>query len=106
MSNEIKPRFSVDLDEIERQLSDATRVPVAPVRPEPLRPVPPNPEPAGRGDPLAELARIVGQDDPFGNLFTEDKSARPRPKIPTYDEAYPEPNGGGPVPGRKAAPAD
>jgi hypothetical protein len=106
MSNAIKPRFSVDLDEIERQLSDATRVPVAPVRPEPLRPVPSHPAPAGRGDPLAELARIVGQDDPFGNLFTEDKSARPRPKIPTYGEAHPEPNGRSPAPARKPAPAD
>lgn len=41
-------RLAVDLDDFERQLRQAKG----------------NPDPA-RGDPLAELARIVGQEDPF-----------------------------------------
>ena len=41
-------RLVLDLDDIERQLKEAQ-----------LPPPPP------KNDPLAELARIVGQDDPF-----------------------------------------
>jgi hypothetical protein len=97
MSNAIKPRFSVDLDEIERQLSYSNPASAAPSRPEPARPsVVPLPS-AGRNDPLAELARIVGQDDPFGTLFATDKPAPARPKAPSYDELF--------APRSEAAPA-
>ncbi len=88
MSNAIKPRFSVDLDEIERQLSYSSQAPVAPVRPEPVRPAAAPVAGAGRNDPLAELARIVGQDDPFGNLFANERPAPARPKAPSFDEVF------------------
>ncbi|HEX2553289.1 MAG TPA: SPOR domain-containing protein [Microvirga sp.] len=97
MSNAIKPRFSVDLDEIERQLNYASQAPVAPARPEPIRPTVVPAAAPGRNDPLAELARIVGQDDPFGNLFANDKPAPARPKVPSYDDIF--------APRTEAAPA-
>ena len=55
-----KPRTMVDLDEFERRLS--------------------RPPSASRtdGDPLAELARLVGgQQDPFGTVFEELAPAQP-----------------------------
>jgi hypothetical protein len=55
MNEAVKPRFAVDLDEIERQLAQAH---AAPAHAAP-----------SRSDPLAELARIVGQDDPFQSLL-------------------------------------
>lgn len=89
MSNAIKPRFSVDLDEIERQLSYSSQASGAPARPEPVRPATaPSSNAAGRNDPLAELARIVGQDDPFGTLFATDRPAPARPKAPAFDDAF------------------
>ena len=56
MSESVKPRFAIDLNEIERQLAQAGN---------------PHPQqaPVGRSDPLAELARIVGQDDPFKSIL-------------------------------------
>jgi hypothetical protein len=57
MKEATQPRFAVDLEEIERQLSQAQTAPAQPV--------------ANRNDPLAELARIVGQDDPFQSLLGE-----------------------------------
>ncbi|MCB5177010.1 SPOR domain-containing protein [Microvirga lenta] len=65
MSESVKPRFAVDLDEIERQLAQAQGAPSQAA-------------PATRNDPLAELARIVGQDDPFQSLLAGDQPARPR----------------------------
>ncbi len=56
-SQQATTRFALDLDDLERQLrSTASAQPKAPL-----------------ADPLAELARIVGQDDPFKSL----KAARP-----------------------------
>ena len=59
---------------------------------------------AAKGDPLAELARIVGQDDPFRALLAAKESRRPpadeggtgrvEPTIPSYGpEAEPAPPG-------------
>jgi hypothetical protein len=53
----LRPRQAIDLDEFERRLRT-----VAPVQ---------KPE-----DPLAELARLVGQDDPFRMPFSEASRAR------------------------------
>jgi hypothetical protein len=63
-----KSRFAIDLDDLERQLRDMqgneTRQPAA--------------------DPLAELARLVGQDDPLKNVFG---AGRPDPaqSAPHYE---------------------
>ncbi len=65
MSESVKPRFAVDLNEIERQIAQAQGAPSQSA-------------PATRNDPLAELARIVGQDDPFQSLLANDRPARPR----------------------------
>jgi hypothetical protein len=66
MNESVKPRFAIDLDEIERQLAEAQA----------------SPHHASqthvRNDPLAELARIVGQEDPFRSMLTADQAARPR----------------------------
>lgn len=63
MSESVKPRFAVDLNEIERHLSQAQAAPSQPAS-------------TGRADPLAELARIVGQEDPFQSLLASEASAR------------------------------
>lgn len=65
MSESVKPRFAVDLNEIEQQIAQAQSAPSQAA-------------PAGRSDPLAELARIVGQDDPFQSILSNDAPARPR----------------------------
>lgn len=65
MSESMKPRFAVDLNEIERQIAQAQSVPAQPAS-------------GGRSDPLAELARIVGQDDPFQSLLANEAPQRPR----------------------------
>src|SRR3954470_18795509 len=71
-------RLVLDLDDIERQLREAQ-----------LPPAPP------KKDPLAELARIVGQDDPFRTLIAGEKQAR-RPAPTDRDALFvdPEPYGG------------
>ena len=58
MSDTRQGRFEIDLDEIERQLRRSAEA-----------------APAPKSDPLAELARIVGQDDPFSGLFAEKPGA-------------------------------
>lgn len=59
MSQPAKTRFALDLDDLERQLRQtASAQPRAPA-----------------SDPLAELARIVGQDDPFKSMLAEKKAA-------------------------------
>ncbi|MFL5021177.1 MAG: SPOR domain-containing protein [Microvirga sp.] len=75
MSESVKPRFAVDLNEIERQLAHAGT---------------PQSQPAsvGRNDPLAELARIVGQDDPFQSILANDGSARPRQQGSSIDDLF------------------
>jgi cell division protein FtsN len=75
MSESVKPRFAIDLNEIERQLAQAGT---------------PQSQPAstGRSDPLAELARIVGQDDPFQSILASDGSARPRQQSSSIDDIF------------------
>ncbi|WP_224310837.1 SPOR domain-containing protein [Microvirga puerhi] len=63
----MKPRFAVDLNEIERQIAQAQSAPAQPAAS------------GGRNDPLAELARIVGQDDPFQSLLANEATQRARP---------------------------
>jgi hypothetical protein len=58
MADVSKPRLALDLDDIERQLRHSSRQPGA-----------------AKSDPLAELARIVGQDDPFRALLAADRAA-------------------------------
>jgi hypothetical protein len=62
MLDQTKSRLAVDLDDLERQLRQT-----ASAQPK-----------AVQGDPLAELARIVGQDDPFKAMFAE-RQDRPAP---------------------------
>ncbi len=76
MSESLKPRFAVDLNEIERHLAQAQGA------------SPAQPAPTGRNDPLAELARIVGQDDPFQSLLAADGSDRPRQQAPAIDDIF------------------
>src|SRR5215213_349011 len=65
MAEATKSRFSVDLDHIEQQLSQSAQ------------------QAAPQKDPLAELARIVGQDDPFRALLdmgqAKGQATRPDP---------------------------
>jgi hypothetical protein len=87
MNHSSKPRFAIDLDEVERQLqSTGPEVQPALQAVEPARSAPA--PVAHRNDPLAELARIVGQDDPFGNLLAADRPAPPARKAPTFDELF------------------
>jgi hypothetical protein len=73
----MRNRLAIDLDAIERQLKQTA----------------PAPQP-GKGDPLAELARIVGQDDPFRALLSE-KAPAPRGTDPDGIFAAEYPNHGG-----------
>lgn len=75
MNESVKPRFAVDLNDIERQLA-ATGAPQA------------QPSAATRNDPLAELARIVGQDDPFQAILASDGAARPRQQASSIDDLF------------------
>ena len=52
MTNTARNRFAIDLDEIQRELAK-----------------PPAQGSAPKHDPLSELARIVGQDDPFRTIL-------------------------------------
>ena len=56
MSEARHQRFELDINEIERQLREAVET-----------------APASRPDPLAELARIVGQDDPFRGILGDSR---------------------------------
>lgn len=82
MSEPARNRFALDLEDLERQLRGAAQ---------PSRP--------GQGaDPLAELTRIVGQDDPLKDLFAP-KAPQPQPRpveIQTQDQshAYEQPHAG------------
>ncbi|MBF9196658.1 SPOR domain-containing protein [Microvirga terrestris] len=75
MSESPKPRFAIDLNEIERQLAQAG-----------------SPQghhaSATRSDPLAELARIVGQDDPFQSILANDGASRPRQQGASVDDLF------------------
>jgi hypothetical protein len=58
MAEGSKSRLALDLDQIERQLRQSSQ-----------------PAAASKSDPLAELARIVGQDDPFRALLADPAAA-------------------------------
>jgi hypothetical protein len=75
MSESVKPRFAVDLTEIERQLAQAGSSQVQPAA-------------ATRNDPLAELARIVGQDDPFQAILANDGVARSHQQASSIDDLF------------------
>ncbi|GGH22020.1 hypothetical protein GCM10007036_26740 [Alsobacter metallidurans] len=79
----------IDLDELERQLREAAG-PRNSAREEPLAA-----PPQRNDDPLAELARIVGQDDPFKSLWNgregagrvePSMQAAPPPSAQSFDE--------------------
>ena len=75
MSDTRHQRFEIDLDEIERQLRRSVEGTAAP---------------QPKADPLAELARIVGQDDPFRNILGAKSAAPatpPTPAIPVDHDA-------------------
>jgi hypothetical protein len=73
MNESVRPRFAIDLNEIEKQVGQQAQPPAAPAR----------------NDPLAELARIVGQDDPFQSLLAGDRSRRPAtPAEPSFDDLF------------------
>ncbi|MDJ1157138.1 SPOR domain-containing protein [Chelatococcus sp. SYSU_G07232] len=61
MHDSTKSRLALDLEEIERELKQ----------------VPASARPTRQEDPLAELARIVGQDDPFRAILSADRQAKP-----------------------------
>jgi hypothetical protein len=65
MSEPARNRFALDLDDLERQLRGAAQ-------PQ---------KPGSASDPLMELTRLVGQDDPLKELFAG-RSASPRPVVP------------------------
>jgi cell division septation protein DedD len=76
MSESVNPRFAVDLNDIERQLAQAGA---------------PQAQPASaqrNNDPLAELARIVGQDDPFQAILANDGASRPRQQGSAIDDLF------------------
>lgn len=62
MSEPARNRFALDLEDLERQLRGAAQ----------------SPKPGHAADPLTELTRIVGQDDPLKDLFAQ----RPQPGRP------------------------
>lgn len=74
MSDTRHQRFEIDLDEIERQLRRSVEGATA-AQPQP------------KTDPLAELARIVGQDDPFRNILGTKPVARAAAPPPPLPEA-------------------
>jgi hypothetical protein len=66
MSEQTKTRFAFDLDDLEKQLRQT-----AGSQPK-----------VASSDPLADLARIVGQDDPFKSLFADRRGgAMPPPPV-------------------------
>ena len=86
MSDTAKRRLAIDLDEIERQLRQSA----------PQRGGAGGSSghehggaPSGKPDPLAELARIVGQDDPFrGILSSERAGVEPQRADPDHDAVF------------------
>ncbi|GEP10452.1 SPOR domain-containing protein [Methylobacterium gnaphalii] len=74
------PRAAIDFDAFERDLSQTSLA-------NPAAPAP------SRADPLAELARIVGQDDPFRALLaSRGDQAAPRPAVETRQSGRIEPS--------------
>ena len=79
MSEARNQRFEIDIDEIERQLRRSVEQPHEP-----------------RPDPLAELARIVGQNDPFQGILSGAQPARNEPANANHPAAHAAPP---PLPG-------
>jgi len=90
MSESVKPRFAVDLGEIERQLAQTGSHQTHSAA-------------ATRNDPLAELARIVGQEDPFQAILANDGAARPRQQPSAIDQLFADRDNVTPMP-RQAEP--
>src|SRR5215213_4616636 len=87
MAEASKSRLSLDMDEIERQLRRSATQPVP-----------------SKSDTLAELARIVGQDDPFRALLGGERVSSHGPtagddifarREPLFDNAHHAQNGHG-----------
>lgn len=78
MTDTAKKRLAIDLDEIERQLRQTAPQHSAP-----------------KNDPLAELARVIGQEDPFRAILSADRAGvEPRRTSPEADDIFalaPEP---------------
>lgn len=66
MSEPARNRFALDLEDLERQLRGAAQ----------------SPKPGNAPDPLTELTRIVGQDDPLKDLF-QPRAQAARPQVAT-----------------------
>lgn len=76
MSEPARNRFALDLEDLERQLRGAAQ---------PQRP-------ANAVDPLVELTRIVGQDDPLKDLFAQrGRGPAPARQEPSFAPAAPQP---------------
>jgi len=76
MSEPARNRFALDLEDLERQLRGAGQTP----------------RPGQQADPLAELTRIVGQDDPLKDIFAERRQP-PRPAMrqePSFEVVPPQ----------------
>lgn len=73
MSEPARNRFALDLEDLERQLRGAAQPP----------------RPGQATDPLAELTRIVGQDDPLKDLFAPRPARAAAPAAPVQSAAAP-----------------
>ncbi|TQI72523.1 cell division protein FtsN [Bosea sp. AK1] len=75
MSEPARNRFALDLEDLERQLRGAGQTP----------------RPGQQADPLAELTRIVGQEDPLKDIFAERRPPpRPAPRQEPSFEVVPQ----------------
>ncbi|MFN3673942.1 MAG: SPOR domain-containing protein, partial [Bosea sp. (in: a-proteobacteria)] len=76
MSEPARNRFALDLEDLERQLRGAAQPP----------------KPGQATDPLAELTRIVGQDDPLKDLFAPKapRAAEPIAPAQVANPSWPE----------------
>ena len=81
MSEARNQRFEIDIDEIERQLRRSVDMPAEP-----------------KADPLAELARIVGQNDPFKGILSGGGSAQPGIAPANANQQVPHPAAMAPAP--------
>lgn len=80
MSEPARNRFALDLEDLERQLRAAGQAP----------------RPGQAADPLAELTRIVGQDDPLKDIFAPRGPVAPRPVQPQAQVQPGQPDPGQP----------
>lgn len=72
MSEPARNRFALDLEDLERQLRSAGQAP----------------RPGQANDPLAELTRIVGQDDPLKDIFSDRRAASPAPQPQRQEPSF------------------